>query len=368
MTDAALVDALQLMLIPKIGPATYERLIQHLGSPTAVLEASAAVLEQAGLSSTLASRVSLGRDRAEARQTLQQCEALNIRATCLNRDDYPVRLKEIDRPPPVLFIQGSVTAADQLSVAIVGSRSPSVYGEQMAKNFAGGLARAGVTIVSGLARGVDGLAHRAALEAGGRTLAVLGGGINQLYPREHIELARQVVEQGALISEYAPDVPAIAPQFPQRNRIISGLSLATLVIEASEKSGSLHTARHAMEQHRDVLAVPGRVDSDASKGCLKLIRDGAILVRHVEDVLEALGHLSAPVQKPGGQVVQQPRELLLNDQEQKLLQLVGIEATPVDTVLTQCGLEYSRALSTLTVLEIKKLVRRLPGNFVVRIS
>ncbi|ODA34679.1 DNA-processing protein DprA [Planctopirus hydrillae] len=368
MTDAALVDALQLMLIPKIGPATYERLIQHLGSPTAVLEASAAVLEQAGLSPSLASRVSLGRDRAEARQTLQQCEALNIQATCLDRDDYPARLQEIDRPPPVLFIQGTVTAADQLSVAIVGSRSPSVYGEQMAKNFAGGLARAGVTIVSGLARGVDGLAHRAALEAGGRTLAVLGGGINQLYPREHIELARKVVEQGALISEYAPDVPAIAPQFPQRNRIISGLSLATLVIEASEKSGSLHTARHAMEQHRDVLAVPGRVDSDASKGCLKLIRDGAILVRHVEDVLEALGHLSAPVQKPGGQVVQQPRELLLNDQEQKLLQLVGIEATPVDTVLTQCGLEYSRALSTLTVLEIKKLVRRLPGNFVVRVS
>lgn len=367
MADA-LIDDLQLMLIPKVGPVTYRKLVRHFGSATAVIEASIATLEQAGLAPNLASRVSLARDRAEANQVLRQCEEAGIRVVGHDDDAYPARLKEIDDAPPILYIQGEITPADQLSVAIVGSRRPSVYGEQMAKNFAGGLARAGVTVVSGLARGVDGLAHAATLEAGGRTLAVLGGGINQLYPREHIDLSRRVVESGALITEYAPNVPAIAPQFPQRNRIISGLSLATLVIEASEKSGSLHTARHAMEQHRDVLAVPGRVDSEASAGCLKLIRDGAILVRHVEDVLEALGHLAVPVKQPSGQVVQQPRELLLSDQEKQLLNLVGSEATPVDEVLTKSGIEPSRALSTLTVLEIKKLVRRLPGNFIVRIA
>lgn len=365
----AIRDLIQLSLVPDVGPATLRRLLQRFGTPQAALDASRTGLEELKLTPKVVAGLLLAKDRSGARQVLEECGRDNIRVLTPDHRDYPRRLNDIDRPPLLLFAKGQFAPADELSVAIVGSRHPSVYGEQVVKKLAAGLARAAVTIVSGLARGIDGLAHRATLEAGGRTIAVLGGGLSKIYPKEHGRLAEQVAESGVLLSEYPPSASVLAQQFPARNRIISGMSLATLVIEASEKSGSLHTARHAMEQNRDVLAVPGRIDSDASSGCHRLIRDGATLARNVEDVLEALGHLPSPVVEPArGHTVHQPRELLLSEQEQRLLNLIATEATAVDDVVTAAGIEPARVLSTLTVLEMKKLLRRLPGNFVVRIT
>jgi len=237
--------------------------------------------------------------------------------------------------------------------------------------------------VSGLARGIDGCAHRGALAAGGRTIAVTATGMSSVYPPEHADLAREVAGSGAVLCEVPFLQKPVGGLFPQRNRIISGLSQAVVVIEANRKSGSLHTARHANEQGRDVLVVPGRVDSPASEGSHDLLRDGAILVRHADDVLQSLGPLAAPVEMPvrptsessdpssfspeETRTVQTPRELTLNDQERLVLEAVGLSPSPIDAVLRSVNLEDSRVLSTLTVLEMKRFIRRLPGGMLVRV-
>jgi DNA processing protein len=275
-------------------------------------------------------------------------------------------LSEICDPPHVLYCRGEIQSRDRLAIAIVGARRCTVYGRQQAERLADGLARAGVTIVSGLARGIDASAHRGALAAGGRTFAVMATGLAQLYPPEHAGLADEVAASGALLSESRLDQVPVAGLFPQRNRIISGLSLGVIIVEASRKSGALHTARHAMEQGREVFAVPGRIDSLASEGCHDLIRDGATLVRGVDDVLEALGPLVEPVKTEGNGAVHDPRELTLNDQERAVLAHVLADPTQVDEIVRGAGLDSSRVLSTLTVLEMKRMIRRLPGGHYVR--
>jgi DNA processing protein len=256
-----------------------------------------------------------------------------------------------------------------LAVAIVGSRRCTFYGRQQAERLSAALARAGITIVSGLARGIDAAAHRGALEAGGRTIAVLGTGLAKIYPPEHAELAAAIARQGAVLSEVALETAALPGLFPQRNRIIAGLSLGVVVVEASRNSGALHTVRHAMEQGRDVFAVPGRIDSLASEGCHDLIRDGVVLVRHADDILQGLGPLAAPVVAGGaGGSVHAARELLLDDQERRLLNLVTIDPIHVDLILRDAGIEPSRALATLTVLEMRRLIRRLPGSQFCRVT
>jgi DNA processing protein len=237
----------------------------------------------------------------------------------------------------------------------------------VAEKLAGALARAGLTIVSGLARGVDAAAHRGALDAGGRTIAVQATGLTHVYPPEHAELATEIARQGAVVSEYPLDQAPLAGLFPQRNRIISGLSLGVIVIEATRNSGALHTVRHATEQGREVFAVPGRIDSLASEGCHDILRDGAILVRSATDVLQALGPLMGPVATATDQTVMTPRELVLDEQERRVLNLVTIDPLPVDQVLRSAGLEPSRVLATLTVLEMRRLVQRVPGGQICRI-
>ena len=232
--------------------------------------------------------------------------------------------------------------------------------------MAGALARTGITVISGLARGIDAEAHKGALEAGGRTIAVCATGLNTIYPPEHVELANSVIQQGCLLTESPMDQTPKSGLFPQRNRIISGLSLGVVLIEAGRSSGALHTARHAMEQNREVFAMPGRVDSEASLGCLDLIRDGATLIRDVDDVLSALGPLFKPIQRTPTETVRKPAELTLSDQERTILNLISAESIPVDEVIRAANIEVSRVLSTLTVLEMKRLVRRLPGGFIVR--
>ncbi|MFN0196640.1 MAG: DNA-processing protein DprA [Planctomycetaceae bacterium] len=363
------LDLLQLSLAPGVGPKTMHTLLNHFSSARNVLKASSAELQAIP---HIGPKVSAGIKQADLRvaaeQTLARCQSGGITLVPFGSPAYPPMLAEIYDPPILLYCQGELLAQDQLSLAIVGSRNCTSYGIRQAEKLAAGLSRAGFTIVSGLARGIDGAAHRGALEAGGRTLAVSATGLSNVYPPEHRELAAEISQNGSFLSEAALDQAPIPGIFPLRNRIISGLTLGVIVVEAARKSGAMHTVRHAQEQGREVFAVPGRLDSPASEGCHDLIRDGVALIRGVEDVLEALGPLIKPVPKSAESIVLTPRELLLNEQEQQVLNAVHEDPRPIDDVLRNCTLDSSRVLSTLTVLEMKRLVRRLPGGQIVRVT
>jgi DNA processing protein len=249
----------------------------------------------------------------------------------------------------------------------VGSRKCTPYGLRTAERLAQSLARVGLTVVSGLARGIDAAAHRGALKAGGRTIAVLANGLASVYPPEHEDLAREVTASGALLSEMPMAQNPIGELFVQRNRLISGLCLGVVVVEATPRSGSLSTARHATEQNREVFAVPGPVDSLASRGCHRLIRDGAKLVETVEDILEELGPLTAEIRPAEDAVpVRRPAELALSDHERSLLGHLSDRPTSIDELIVTTRLTAQQVMSTLAVLEMRRMVRRVPGNQFVR--
>lgn len=364
----SLLAALRLMLVNGIGPRTWQTLQEAFGSPAEVLAATSDQLQQVnGVGPKLASAIRQS-DPKTALDEWRACQRDGVKLFLRGNDDYPGGLSRIPDPPPVLYCRGDLRPADELAVAIVGSRHCTTYGRQTAEKLAGALARAGVTIVSGLARGIDASAHRGALNAGGRTFAVFATGLQTIYPPEHRDLAEEVAANGALLTESPLRQQPLPGLFPQRNRIIAGLSLGVIVIEAGRASGALHTARHAMEQNREVFAVPGRIDSEHSLGCLDLIRDGATLIRDVQDVLNALGPLTTPVPKATvpEEKIHHPAELLLSDQERSVLQCVTSDPLSIDEVVRAAGLETSRVLTTLTVLEMRQLVRRLPGGFVAR--
>jgi DNA processing protein len=267
-------------------------------------------------------------------------------------------LTEIPDPPHLLYVRGTLEERDAKAVALVGSRSCTSYGRRVAERLAAGLAQKGYTVVSGLARGIDGAAHRAALKAGGRTFAVLAGGLSRIYPPEHADLAREIEAAGALLSEAAMAMEPMAGMFPARNRLISGLSRGVVVVEAAERSGALITAQHALEQGRLVFAVPGPVDSAASGGTHQLLRQGAILVRGVEDVLEELEGIAAPaaVPKPAAP----PPEM--TDSQRRIWEFVGDQTKHIDDMARQLNLPVSELTGTLMLMEMKRLIRRLPGN------
>ena len=365
--DPETLAALQINLTPGLGPVLQTRLLNRFGSAAAVFNASGSeLLSISGISAKLSAALTAGRHCESAIEELDKAQQHGISVVTRNSQDYPRSLVEICDPPPILYIKKELEPTDTMAVAIVGSRHCTHYGRTQAERLAAGLARAGVTVVSGLARGIDAAAHRGALDAGGRTIAVCAPGLLTIYPPEHDKLADEIVSQGALISESPLDRGPQRGLFPQRNRIISGLSLGVVIVEAGRRSGALHTARHAMEQGREVFAVPGRIDSPASEGCHDLIRDGVTLIRDVQDILETLGPPVEPVQTADDRTVHVPRELNLTDQEQAILNLIDTAATPIDQVLVQANMPHSRVLSTITVLEMKKLVRRLPGSFLER--
>jgi len=367
IADSDLLDLLRLNLVSGLGPRLYSLLLARFGSPAAILAASGSeLLEVDGVGPKLSSAIVLAHNSDAAERELAACREQGVQLLVRGAATYPTMLAEICDAPGILYCRGDLLPADALSVAIVGSRQCTLYGRQQAQRFASTLARAGITIVSGLARGIDASAHRGALSGGGRTIAVSATGLNSLYPPEHAELADEIARQGAIVSESPLGRGPSRGIFPQRNRIISGLSLGVVIIEASRKSGTFHTARHAMEQGREVLALPGRVDCLASQGCLDLIRDGVTLLRSPDDVLEALGPLMQPVKRVDGNIVHVPRELNLSDQERTILNLVTSDPLHVDQVLAGAGLETSRVLATLTILEMKRLVRRQPGGYLVR--
>jgi DNA processing protein len=273
--------------------------------------------------------------------------------------EYPARLQTIASAPPVLYVRGSLEAGDDAAVAIVGSRHATAYGEAVARELATELTRRGLIIVSGLARGIDAAAHRGALAAGGRTLAVLGSGLDEIYPPEHRGLADEVATSGALLSEFPLGTSPLKPHFPRRNRIISGLSLGVVVVEAGVGSGALITAHHALEQGREVFAVPGRVHARYSEGCNRLIKAGAKLVENWEDVFVEL----VPAIKGRGRVrpAEPPRPVLTAD-EQQLFDLLADEPLHIDQFIVMSGWGGGRVASVLVGLEMKGVIRQVKGK------
>ena len=362
----SLIAAAALSRVHGLGPRLTTALLDHFGSAAAVLRQPRKTLQQVpGLGPVVADHI-VQCDRQEVMAYLSRCRQLGVALYQPQDVEYPPQLSEIVDAPPLLHCRGSLLAQDHLAIGIVGSRRCSPYGTRQAERLAGALARAGFTIVSGLARGIDAAAHRGALTAGGRTIAVLATGLEFIYPPEHQELAMQITEQGALISECPLDQKPLRGLFPQRNRIVSGMALGVIIVEATSRSGALHTARHAMEQGREVFAVPGPVESRTSEGCHDLIRDGVSLIRGVEDVLDQLGPLATPARPDSDKTVHHPRELVLNPQESEILNAISTTATPIDDVVRATRLDPSRVLATLTVLEMRLFVRRLPGNMVIR--
>ncbi|MFN0056467.1 MAG: DNA-processing protein DprA [Planctomycetales bacterium] len=267
LPSSSLLADLRLHLVSGVGPRIQQALRERFGSADRIFEATPEeLLDVSGVGPKVAAAILAARQGTYAEREWNRCQELGLRLLACNDPEYPPPLTEIHDPPGILYCRGGVEARDSLAVAIVGSRRCTVYGRQQAEKLAAGLATAGMTIVSGLARGIDAAAHRGALAAGGRTIAVLGTGLDRIYPPEHVELADQVAAHGALLAEAALDQPPVAGMFPQRNRIISGLSLGVIVVEMSRNSGALHTVRHALEQGREVFAVPGRIDSLASEG------------------------------------------------------------------------------------------------------
>lgn len=365
--ESEVLDALRLSLTRGLGPIAQTRLRNRFGSLGGIFRASRdELLQVEGIGPKLAAEIIGQRRSDEVQEEFEACRELGVTLLLIDDPEYPDALREIPDPPQLLYVRGHVVPSDRLSIGIVGSRRCTLYGRQQAERFARELASTGITIVSGLARGIDSCAHRGAMEADGRTLAVLASGVASIYPPEHETLAEEVMSHGALVSESCLRQAPMPGLFPQRNRIISGLCQGVIIVEASRNSGALHTARHAYEQGREVFAVPGRLDSVASEGCHDLICDGAQLVRHVDDVLETLGPLAQPARSPDGQTVLTPRELNLNDQERAVLDSIPLEPGTVDELLRISELDDARVLATLTVLEMKRLIRRLPGGYVVR--
>lgn len=368
LPDDELADILLLSLVSGIGPRLRQALLQRFGSARAVFEAPASLLRTVpGIGAKLAGAVTRARQEIDVAAEIDLCQKRQVAIVSLGHSDYPRALREIADPPGVLFVRGAIEPRDALAIAIVGARHATRYGLTQAERLAASLSRAGLTIVSGLARGIDGAAHRGALDAGGRTLAVLGSGVLNIYPPEHEELAQQVMKHGAVISEAPVRAAPLSGTFPQRNRLISGMTLGVVVIEAARQSGALITARHAAEQGREVFAVPGRVDSRMSHGCHQLIRDGAKLVETPEDVLEELGPLVAAAPRDDGRPVHHPAELLLNEVEQGILSAIRDDATSIDQVVADSGLPTQQVLATLSVLEMRRLIRRISGSLVARV-
>jgi len=303
------------------------------------------------------------RKRTEARRLMRRLDEEGIRITCLTDSDYPSLLREIHGPPPVLFYRGGLPHASSGAVAVVGSRKASLAGIRFASKLAGELAKSGVVVVSGLARGIDTASHKGALQAGGKTVAVLGCGIDMVYPRENTELARAIARSGCVVTELLPDAQPLRANFPQRNRIISGLSLGTVVVEAGERSGALITASCALEQNRSVFAVPGTPGYYGSKGANSLLKQGARLVESAEDVLEEIApQVEAASPRGRGTVGAQAS----GPEEESVLDLLSAAPVHVDEICRNLDLESRDVISVLLSLETKGLVKSMPGKFYVR--
>ncbi len=347
-------------LVKGIGAARLRLLLDYFGDIATAWQATPQELRAAGLSPKLVDAFIQMRADVSLEQICERLLDQGIQVLTWEDDAYPRRLKEIDQPPPVLYVRGALIPDDEWAVAIVGTRRVTPYGRQVADEIASSLARSGVTIVSGLARGVDAVGHKAALKSGGRTLAVLGCGVDRIYPPEHRSLANELMGNGALISDYAPGTPPEGINFPPRNRIISGLSMAVIIIEAGERSGALITAGFAAEQGREVFAVPGSIVAPHSKGTNRLIQNGARPLLEPRDVLEVLDLTSVTEHRTARSVLPKDKT------EAELLSVLGYEPTHVDEISNQTDMPIEKVSATLALMELKGMVRQVGGmNYVV---
>ena len=346
-----------LSLVEGLGAVTIRRLVDSFGSAAAAVEAPLGALEAVPRVGRETARRIKRAAPAAVREEMERTEAAGFTLVTMADPSYPEALKEIYDPPPVLYVSGELRPEDRFSIAVVGARRCSHYGRIAAEALAADLARAGLTVVSGLARGIDSAAHRGALRAGGRTIAVLGSGLDRIYPPENARLATEISASGAVVSEFPPGTGPARGNFPFRNRVISGISLGVLVVEAAERSGSLITARMALDQGRPVFAVPGRIDSPASRGTNNLIAQGAAIVRSADDVFEEFPYLLGPQRDA-------PRKTLpdLSENERIVLAALSEEERPIDEITDSSGFSPSIVAATLLSLELKRLVVQLPGK------
>jgi len=342
-------------LVRGIGAVRFQQILSFFGDLSLAWNAPAEAFREAGLPERALSNFLRLREETDLDVLVDSIHKKDVQALTLLDEAYPKLLKQIDQAPPVLYIRGTLLPADDFAVAMVGTRRISAYGQQITRDTSLYLAGHGLTIVSGLARGVDALAHQSALQAGGRTIAVLGSGADVIYPPEHRQLAEAIIENGAIISDYPLGTQPEGVNFPPRNRIISGLSLATVVVEAGERSGALITADFAVEQGRDVFAVPGNILSPASKGTNRLIQKGAYALVSPQDVLDLL-ELSQVVE------YQAARQALPADTtEAKILQSMGYKPVHVDEICNAVGLAVEKVTAALTMMELKGLVQHVGG-------
>ncbi|MFA5287399.1 MAG: DNA-processing protein DprA [Candidatus Omnitrophota bacterium] len=353
-----------LNMIDEIGSIRLKRLVEYLGSPEEALRASRHRLTAIyGIGERIADKI-ISLKKEVIGKELGLAKKMGLRIITIEDDDYPVNLKNIFDPPIVLYLKGKLKPEDSFAIGLVGSRRASFYGLSQAEGFSAGLAAHGFTIISGMARGIDTYSHRGALKSGGRTIAVIGSGFNYLYPAENKKLAEEISENGAVISEFSLDTKPLPQNFPRRNRLISGMSLGVLVVEAARNSGALITADFALEQGREVFAIPGKIDSPTSFGTNELIKQGAKLTSNVFDILEEFIQ-PAPVDK----------KELINDEkssvsgeEERLLNLISVQAVQLEELVERTEMDIPQISAVLLKLQIQKLVKQLPGKQFVRCS
>lgn len=348
-----------LNLVKGIGSVRFKALVDHFGDARSAWEAAPSALRAAGLSEKIVNNLIKVRASVDLKTAWEQIDANQITLLTWLDDTYPRRLKEINQSPPVLYSRGQLIPEDEWAIAVVGTRRVSAYGRQVAEQLGSFLARNGVTVVSGLARGVDAIAQQAALDAGGRTIAVLGNGLDRIYPPENRKLAENIIENGALISDYSVGTPPESSNFPPRNRLISGLSIAVVVVEAGERSGALITASFAAEQGLEVFAVPGNIFAAQSKGTNRLIQKGAHPLLNPEDLLEALNLTLVTEHKTARTV------LPTDGTEAKLFGILDHEPKHIDEIRTLAEIPIEQVSATLALMELKGMVRQVGGmNYV----
>ncbi len=347
-------------LIPGIGRVRFAQLENHFGSLGDAWGAAPTELKKAGLDRNAVQAVTTWQPKISPDEEMEKLARYGVKVFTYKDEAYPARLKEIYDYPPLLYVRGELLPQDEWCLAVVGTRRATVYGRQVTEEIVADLAQSKITVVSGLARGIDTVAHQAALDAGGRSLAIFACGLDSVYPSENAALARRVMQQGALISEYPLGTRPRADNFPRRNRIMSGLSLGVLVVEADETSGAMITARFALEQNREVFAIPGSILSPASRGTNHLIQEGAKLVRDYTDILEELNLMTIARQM-------EMKEILpASDTESMLLKQLGAEPTHIDEVCRSSGLPVATVSSTLAMMELKGLVKQMgPMSYIL---
>ncbi len=360
MTDEDIKYWVGFSLIPGIGRVRFTQLEEYFGNLESAWQAAPAEFKKAGLDRGVIQAISSWRPKISLETEMEKLDHYGVKVFICNAPSYPSRLKEIYDYPPILYVRGSLLPQDEWCLAVVGTRQATVYGRQVTEEIVTDLAQSKITIVSGLARGIDSIAHQTALAAGGRSIAIFACGLDIVYPSENADLARRIMQQGALISEYPLGTRPKAENFPRRNRIMSGLSLGVLVTEADERSGAMITAQIALEQNREVFAIPGSILSPASRGTNHLIQEGAKLVRDYTNILEELNLMNVARQLEMREVIP------TSDTESRLLKHLGVEPTHVDEVCRSSGLPISTVSSTLVMMELKGLIKQLgPMSYVL---